>query len=73
MPNKKFVTSSLGLLLLGIIIIAANLRAPLTSVGPLVGLIRGDVHISNTLVYSDNNGTFTYLCFIIASSTKTRT
>ncbi|WP_312148583.1 CynX/NimT family MFS transporter [Paenibacillus odorifer] len=49
MPNKKFVPSSLGLLLLGIIIIAANLRAPLTSVGPLVDLIRGDVHISNTL------------------------
>lgn len=33
----------------GIIFIAANLRAPLTSVGPLVGLIRENVHISNTL------------------------
>ncbi|WP_239565329.1 CynX/NimT family MFS transporter [Brevibacillus fulvus] len=36
------------MIVLGIIIIAANLRAPLTSVGPLVSLIREDVHISNT-------------------------
>ncbi|WP_342423389.1 MFS transporter [Paenibacillus sp. FSL E2-0178] len=49
MPNKKNLPSSIGLLILGIIIIAANLRAPLTSVGPLVSLIRDDVHISNTL------------------------
>ncbi|UKS25957.1 MFS transporter [Paenibacillus sp. HWE-109] len=47
--NKKAVPSSIGLIILGIIVIAANLRAPLTSVGPLVGLIRDDVHISNTL------------------------
>lgn len=32
----------------GIIFIAVNLRAPLTSVGPLVGLIRDNMHISNT-------------------------
>lgn len=38
-----------GLLLLGIILIAANLRAPLTSVGPLIGTIREDLGISNTL------------------------
>lgn len=37
------------LLIIGIILIAANLRAPLTSVGPLIGLIRGNLHISNTL------------------------
>jgi len=37
------------LLLLGIILIAANLRAPLTSVGPLIGTIREDLGISNTL------------------------
>ncbi|WP_438350263.1 CynX/NimT family MFS transporter [Paenibacillus sp. FA6] len=37
------------LLLLGIILIAANLRAPLTSVGPLIGSIRDDLGISNTL------------------------
>ncbi|MHA7582840.1 CynX/NimT family MFS transporter [Paenibacillus vandeheii] len=52
MPKKqhtKFVPSSIGLIILGIIVIAANLRTPLTSVGPLVSLIRDDVHISNTL------------------------
>ena len=37
------------MLIIGIIFIAANLRAPLTSVGPLVSLIRGDLHISNAL------------------------
>jgi CP family cyanate transporter-like MFS transporter len=47
--NKKTVPSSIGLIILGIIVIAANLRAPLTSVGPLVSLIRDDVRISNTL------------------------
>ncbi|VTR62506.1 Inner membrane transport protein YeaN [Actinobacillus pleuropneumoniae] len=47
--NKKAVPSSMGLIILGIIVIAANLRTPLTSVGPLVSLIRDDVHISNTL------------------------
>ncbi|KWX69759.1 CynX/NimT family MFS transporter [Paenibacillus jilunlii] len=36
-------------MIVGIILIAANLRAPLTSVGPLVSLIRENVHISNTL------------------------
>ena len=36
-------------ILLGIIFITVNLRAPLTSVGPLVELIRNDLHISNTL------------------------
>lgn len=37
------------MLIIGIAFIAANLRAPLTSVGPLVNLIRGGLHISNTL------------------------
>ncbi|MWV42486.1 MFS transporter [Paenibacillus sp. HJL G12] len=41
--------SATWLVVLGIIVIAANLRAPLTSVGPLVSLIRDNVHISNTL------------------------
>jgi len=41
--------SATWLVILGIIVIAANLRAPLTSVGPLVSLIRDNVHISNTL------------------------
>ena len=51
MPNKlnnKAVPSSTGLIILGIIVIAANLRTPLTSVSPLVSLIRDDLHISNT-------------------------
>ncbi|WP_139997400.1 CynX/NimT family MFS transporter [Paenibacillus paridis] len=46
---KKAVPSSIGLIILGIIVIAANLRAPLTSVGPLVSFIRDNVRISNTL------------------------
>ncbi|MFO1443936.1 MFS transporter [Bacillus sp. Bva_UNVM-123] len=37
------------MLIIGIVFISANLRAPLTSVGPLVGLIRDDMNISNTL------------------------
>src|SRR4051812_8288189 len=37
------------IILLGIIFIAVNLRAPLTSVGPLVDLIRGNLQISSTL------------------------
>ncbi|MDI2588915.1 MFS transporter [Psychrobacillus sp. NEAU-3TGS] len=41
--------SALLLIILGIIFIAANLRAPLTSVGPLVGLIRDNMHLSNTV------------------------
>ncbi|MGG4455672.1 CynX/NimT family MFS transporter [Brevibacillus porteri] len=41
--------SAAWVVIVGIIFIAVNLRAPLTSVGPLVGLIRDDVHISNTL------------------------
>jgi len=37
------------LLLIGIILIAMNLRAPITSVGPLISIIRDDLGISNTL------------------------
>ncbi|QIB67802.1 MFS transporter [Aminipila butyrica] len=37
------------MLIIGIAFIAANLRAPLTSVGPLVSLIRDNLYISNTL------------------------
>ena len=36
-------------LLLGIIFIAVNMRAPLTSVGPLVELIRDHLQLSNTM------------------------
>lgn len=37
------------LLIVGILCIAANLRAPLTSVGPLVGFIRDSLHLSGTV------------------------
>lgn len=47
--NPKVRQSAVWILILGIIFIAINLRAPLTSVGPLVGLIRDQLHISNTL------------------------
>ena len=36
-------------LLVGVIFIAFNMRAPLTSVGPLVELIRDHLHLSNTM------------------------
>ncbi|MFJ8064498.1 CynX/NimT family MFS transporter [Psychrobacillus sp. NPDC096426] len=48
--NSKIRNQSASwLIILGIIFIATNLRAPLTSVGPLVGLIRDNMHLSNTL------------------------
>lgn len=37
------------LLIVGIIFIAANLRAPLTAVGSLIGSIKADLEISNTI------------------------
>ncbi|WP_080873482.1 CynX/NimT family MFS transporter [Oceanobacillus timonensis] len=46
-PNAgKF---AVGLMIAGIIFVATNLRAPLTSVGPLVSMIKDNLHISNTL------------------------
>ncbi|HCL4546901.1 MFS transporter [Clostridium botulinum] len=51
-PNNmdfKVRKSASLMLIIGIIFIAANLRAPLTSVGPLVKFIRYNLHISNTL------------------------
>jgi CP family cyanate transporter-like MFS transporter len=42
-------TTAAWTLLIGIIFIASNMRSPLTSVGPLVGLIRSSTHISNTM------------------------
>lgn len=54
MPNpikkvRKNQAATTWLMVLGIIVIAANLRAPLTSVGSLVSFIRNDIQISNTL------------------------
>ncbi|MED0678414.1 MFS transporter [Aneurinibacillus thermoaerophilus] len=46
-PSRS--SAGILLLILGIIFIGMNLRAPLTSVGPLVGMIRDDLGISNTL------------------------
>ncbi len=49
-PEEKVLSFAEGwVLVLGIIFVAANLRAPLTSVGPLVGTIRDALGISNTL------------------------
>ncbi|XOK63259.1 CynX/NimT family MFS transporter [Paenibacillus elgii] len=53
-PTQDAVSSrvqtraGLSLLILGIVLIAANLRAPLTAVGPIIGEIRGETGISNT-------------------------
>jgi CP family cyanate transporter-like MFS transporter len=38
------------LLIIGIIFIATNLRSPLTSVGPLIGMLRDNLAISNTVL-----------------------
>jgi CP family cyanate transporter-like MFS transporter len=38
-----------GLLLAGILLIAASLRSPITGVGPLIGTIRGDTGISGSV------------------------
>jgi CP family cyanate transporter-like MFS transporter len=46
---QKTLTGSV-LLILGIIFIAANLRAPITGLGPLVGAIRSQTHLSNSLM-----------------------
>ncbi|MFD9626498.1 CynX/NimT family MFS transporter [Peribacillus muralis] len=47
LEQKKLYSN--GLLIIGIILIGANLRAPLTSVGPLVTSIRDALGISNAL------------------------
>ncbi|MCQ6558798.1 CynX/NimT family MFS transporter [Paenibacillus mendelii] len=53
------------LLVLGLIFIALNLRAPLTAVGPLIGSIRDSVNISNTLAGTIT--TFPLLAFALLS------
>ncbi len=49
--NKKrlSIKPGIGILMIGIILLAANLRVPITSVGPLIALIRDDLLISNTI------------------------
>ncbi|MBE1557110.1 CynX/NimT family MFS transporter [Sporosarcina limicola] len=46
---SKTNNRKIGLLLIGIILIGANLRAPLTSVGSLISFIRDDLGISNAV------------------------
>lgn len=47
--NPVFIRSTTWFFIIGIIFVAANMRGPITSVGPLVGIIRDDLLISNTL------------------------
>lgn len=49
--NRAVHKSAVWMVIIGIIFIAANLRAPLTSVDSIVGFIRDDLHISNTLAW----------------------
>ncbi|MCR8642853.1 MFS transporter [Paenibacillus sp. N1-5-1-14] len=44
----RSISSGSWMLIIGIILIGANLRAPLTSVGPLVQTLRDELHLSNT-------------------------
>lgn len=48
MWKSNSISKTEALLMLGITIVAFNLRTPITSVGPLAGLIRADLAISNT-------------------------
>ena len=47
--TKLGVNPTIGILIIGIILLASNLRAPITSVGPLIAAIRDDLLISNTV------------------------
>ena len=47
--SKLGVNPAIGILIIGIILLASNLRAPITSVGPLIAAIREDLLISNTV------------------------
>ena len=54
-----------SLLVLGIVLIACNLRAPITSVGPLVPTIQGDTGLSGT--WTGMITTLPLLCFGLVS------
>ncbi len=47
--KRTVMNPSIGILVLGIIFLSANLRAPITSVGPLIASIRDSLLISNTV------------------------
>ncbi|MGK9045508.1 CynX/NimT family MFS transporter [Mammaliicoccus vitulinus] len=46
---KKYKFKEIWLILFGMIFVASTLRAPLTSVGPVIELIKSDLEISNSL------------------------
>ncbi|WP_277585815.1 CynX/NimT family MFS transporter [Psychrobacillus antarcticus] len=50
LTNKETSKRSIVLLIIGIIFISTTLRAPLTSVGPIISYIRDGLEISNLLV-----------------------
>lgn len=45
--TEEYAGQSRALLVMGIVLVALNLRPALTTVGPLVGMIRQSLHISN--------------------------
>ena len=47
--DNSTASVKLGLLLTGIILIAATMRSPITATGPIVDLIRADTGISHTM------------------------
>src|SRR5699024_12879936 len=55
----KSEATGVGLLLAGILLIASNLHAPLTSVGSLIPAIRDSLEVTNTVI-----GTITTLPLI---------
>lgn len=63
--RKMDIKPRVGLLIIGIILLGANLRAPLTSVGPLVTSIRDNLGISNT--FSGSLTTLPLLSFALLS------
>ncbi|MCI1692860.1 CynX/NimT family MFS transporter [Aneurinibacillus aneurinilyticus] len=63
--TRDYSRAGLWLLILGIVLVASNLRAPLTSVGPLIGVIRDDTGISNAL--AGMLTTFPLLAFALLS------
>lgn len=61
---KPDLKPRIGLLIIGIILMGANLRAPLTSVGPLINSIRDSLGISNILAGTITTVPF-YFCILI--------
>lgn len=45
--NNTVTNASMIILIIGIIVVASNLRPAITSVGPIIGIIRDDIGISN--------------------------